>query len=117
MNKVIIVEDDRSFSDLLSSYIESLSEIFEVKAVRDVQSFIVEYNKGEPTYLFLDILLPGIDGLELLKFLKGLKSPTKIFIMTGVAGMYNQASQIADGYLEKPFELSRVKELLMGHHE
>ncbi len=112
MNKIVVVEDDRSFSDLLSGYIESLNNEYQVIKVEDVQSFIVEYNRGKIDYLFLDILLPGISGVELLKFLKSLNSDIKIFLMTGITRVYDESFGLADGYLEKPFELNKVKELL-----
>ncbi|PIE81067.1 MAG: hypothetical protein CSA15_01285 [Candidatus Delongbacteria bacterium] len=112
VNKIVVVEDDRSFSDLLSGYIESLNNEYQVIKVEDVQSFIVEYNRGKIDYLFLDILLPGISGVELLKFLKSLNSDIKIFLMTGITRVYDESFGLADGYLEKPFELNKVKELL-----
>src|SRR5262249_28324007 len=65
---VLVVEDDRSSADLLRVYLEDAG--YDVVVARDGEEGIDLARRLEPGVVILDLLLPGIDGWELLARLK-----------------------------------------------
>jgi two-component system nitrogen regulation response regulator GlnG len=64
---------------------------------------------------FVDVRMPGVEGIEVLERVQARKSPTRFFIMTAVHRPDIAARSTRAGaaeFLTKPFELSRVEELL-----
>ncbi|MBN1970118.1 MAG: response regulator [Candidatus Delongbacteria bacterium] len=115
MKKVIIVEDDRSFSDLVKTYLMSLNSEIKVTCVDDVYGFIRDFVKETPDIILLDILLPDINGYTLLQFLRKLKCDSKIYIMSGINDemiSFDKNIKI-DGFLHKPFELEDLKRIVL----
>lgn len=112
IKRVIIVEDDNTFKEMLESYVRSLEDEFEVVGVPGISSFILEYNRNTPDVIFLDVLLPGISGIEILKFLKKLGCSSKIYLMSGFSGAMKNSPVEPDGFLEKPFDLEKIGNLL-----
>ena len=68
MKKVLLVEDDKMLSDL---YVEILKDgNYQVKCAYDGEKAYKEIKKGDFDLLLLDIMLPKLDGVEILKKLK-----------------------------------------------
>ena len=112
IKKVLIVEDDASFKELLINYISSFDMNIEVAGASNVNGMILEFNKKVPDLIFLDVVLPGISGIELLKFLKTVNCKSVVYLMTGFSGVIKNSPVQPDGYLEKPFELDRIGDVL-----
>ena len=112
LKKILIVEDDISFKNVLESYILSYKTEIEVVSVSSINGLVLEFNAKQPDLIFLDVIIPGISGIEILKFLKKLKCKSKIFIMSGFSGVMENAPVEADGYLEKPFDLDDIGKII-----
>jgi len=112
LKKVLILDDDPIFREVLESYVESEFKDFEVAAVPGVSGFIMEFNKKVPDVIFLDIFLPGISGYEIFKFLKLNDCQSKIYLMSGYAEIENNLLFVPDGYLQKPFDLDMVGDII-----
>jgi len=112
IKKVLIVEDDISFKELLVNYIASFDMNIEVRSASNVNGMILEFNKMVPDLIFLDVVLPGISGIELLKFLRAINCKSIVYLMTGFSGVIKNSPVKPDGYLEKPFELDRIGDIL-----
>ena len=112
LKKILIVEDDVSFKDMLESYILSYETEVEVVSVSSINGLVLEFNAKQPDLIFLDVIIPGISGIEILKFLKQLKCESKIFVMSGFSGVMENAPVEADGYLEKPFDLDEIGKII-----
>ena len=112
MKKILIVEDDVYFKDMITNYIEAMNMELEVSSATSVNGMILEFNKKTPDIIFLDVVLPGISGIELLKFLKQLNCSSKIYLMSGFSGMVKNSKVKPDGFLEKPFDLDKIGEIL-----
>ena len=112
MKKILIVEDDISFKNMLESYIVSCETEVEVVAVSSISGLVLEFNAKQPDLIFLDVVIPGISGIEILKFLKQLKCEAKIFMMSGFSGVMENVPVEADGYLEKPFDLDEIGKIV-----
>jgi DNA-binding response OmpR family regulator len=66
--KVLIVEDDNFLGDLLADHLNKNG--VEAYLSRDAETALKKINQEVPGLLLLDLLLPGMDGLELLEKLK-----------------------------------------------
>lgn len=113
------VEDDASIRDI--EVYTLLSTDFQAKGFPDADSFRNALSTEKPDLIILDIMLPGEDGVELLKFLKERPDTCHIpVIMATAKGMeYDKVHSLdlgADDYLVKPFGMmemvSRVKAVL-----
>lgn len=113
------VEDDDSIRDIEIYTLQSTG--FEAKGFADGASFTEALKKEKPELVILDIMLPGEDGVTLLKRLKSQASTADIpVIMATAKGMeYDKVQSLdlgADDYIVKPFGMmemvSRVKAVL-----
>src|SRR5512136_1020644 len=64
-NKVLLVDDDEKLRKLVTEYLEGYG--FEVRALPDALSVLSTIRNESPDIVILDIMLPGKDGLEVLK--------------------------------------------------
>ena len=117
--KIWCVEDDAGIRDIEVYTLNSTD--FEATGFSDACVFRDALSVSRPDLIILDIMLPGEDGVELLKFLKGNPDTCKIpVIMATAKGMeYDKVQSLdlgADDYLVKPFGMmemvSRVKAVL-----
>ena len=118
-NPIVIVEDDESIRTMLDYYFKSLNH--EVMAFESGEAMFDAIGSTVPELCILDIMLPGIDGLEILRRLRVAEATRHVPVimltargseMDKVAGL----EQGADDYIAKPFGLmelqARVKALL-----
>ncbi|MCI9147722.1 MAG: response regulator transcription factor [Hungatella sp.] len=117
--KIWCVEDDAGIRDIEVYTLHSTD--FEAEGFSDARAFRGALSGSKPDLIILDIMLPGEDGVELLKFLKGNPDTCRIpVIMATAKGMeYDKVQSLdlgADDYLVKPFGMmemvSRVKAVL-----
>lgn len=117
--KIWCVEDDESIRDI-EVYTLNYTD-FEARGFQDAGAFREALSAEKPDLVILDIMLPGEDGVELLKFLKKNPDTCSIpVIMATAKGMeYDKIQSLdlgADDYLVKPFGMmemvSRVKAVL-----
>ena len=112
-NKVLLVDDDEKLRKLVTEYLEGYG--FEVRALPDGRSVLSTIRNESPDIVILDIMLPGKDGLEVLKEIRSeLSVPVIMLTAKG-----DDADRIvglelgADDYLPKPFNprelLARIK--------
>lgn len=107
MAKILVVDDDESIRKLVSFTLSELGH--DVAEAADGQEAVNSIRDDEPNLMVLDVMMPGMDGLAVLRELRrnGLKRNTRVVLLTAkaqesdfVAG-YNLG---ADDYLTKPFD-------------
>ena len=119
MQKVFIVEDDDSIRDMILYALSSAG--FESEGFADGESFWSSVEEASPALLLLDIMLPGEDGITILKRLK--QSPKHksipVIMLTAKGAEYDRIKGLdlgADDYITKPFSvlevISRVRAVL-----
>jgi len=116
---IFIVEDDENIREMESYALKNSG--YEVKGFLDGASMLAELDNGLPKLIMLDIMLPGEDGLTVLKKLRANERTKRIPIMM-VTAKTTELDKVrgldmgADDYLSKPFGImemvSRVKALL-----
>lgn len=113
------VEDDSSIRDIEVYALTSTG--FDAKGFEDGDSFWVALQTEKPDLVILDVMLPGKDGVTLLKLMKGSEEfrDIPIIMATAKGSEYDKIQSLdlgADDYLVKPFGImemvSRVKAVL-----
>lgn len=111
MAKLLIIDDELGIIEEVKGFFEE--EGHEVH-IADTAKDGIEILKGEkPHVLILDIKLPDISGIEVLKACKDISPETKIIVNTGYVdqSIIDEAEKIGrDSFLQKPFNLVRLKE-------
>jgi len=109
--RVLIVDDEPLIQLVLSMVFKKNAE---VKTVASAEEAITEISMQYYDLCFLDIVLPGMNGLDAMKIINQLSPNTKVAIMTGSSldeAKKVQIDALAYEFIEKPFELSRIKEI------
>jgi phosphoribosyl 1,2-cyclic phosphodiesterase/CheY-like chemotaxis protein len=109
--KFFIVDDDRIFIKLLTKFLEA--EELSVSSNTSSISALPEIIEQKPDCIILDIMMPDMDGLELLKRLRSESSlnATKIIVVSGKSYEFDRKRAFtfgADGYITKPVDPQKV---------
>ncbi|PKQ16335.1 MAG: DNA-binding response regulator [Actinobacteria bacterium HGW-Actinobacteria-7] len=115
--KILVVEDDATIGRFVELELSHIG--FTVMKVGDGAAALAAFQEFEPDLVILDLMLPGIDGLEVARTLRASGSTTPILMLTARSETQDVVTGFeagADDYLRKPFEipelLSRVRALL-----
>lgn len=119
MQKIYCVEDDESVRELVIYALQSSG--FEASGFVCAEEFFPALKNNIPDLILLDIMLPGIDGVEILKEVR--KNPktqhTPIIMLTARGSEYDKITGLdngADDYVTKPFGvmelIARIKAVL-----
>lgn len=114
--KILIVDDDENIAELISLYL--IKECFDTQIVYDGESALSSIKNYQPNLMLLDVMLPGIDGYEVLREVR--KSSNLPIIMLSAKGeIFDKVLGLelgADDYIMKPFDskemVARVKAVL-----
>lgn len=107
--KILVVEDDRVIREGLIEYLSEFG--YEIIDAKDGKEALEKFNKNEIHLVLLDILLPFLNGIEVLKEIRK-KSKLPVLMLTAFNDeeyKISAFSSLADGYIEKPFSLSLLK--------
>ena len=114
--KVLVVDDDTNISTLLRLYLEK--EGFEVSTAADGEEALAVFEKVQPDLILLDIMLPKMNGFEVLRSLRSQNINTPIILLTARDDVSDKVKGLdygADDYLTKPFSkdelLARIRAL------
>ncbi|MBN1824585.1 MAG: response regulator [Endomicrobiales bacterium] len=114
--KTILVIDDEIFTrDHLGKVIEKRG--FRVLTASTGEEGLKLYKENKPDFVFLDILLPGIDGEDVFRYIKEFDPEAKVFFITGCDNLFTneKANELgAAGFLTKPIFIEDVIKLLNG---
>jgi DNA-binding response OmpR family regulator len=106
---ILIVEDDRTLTELLARGLSRAAHTVEV--VHDGDEGLARAATGAFDALILDVMLPGVDGLEIARRLRAEGVHTPILLLTARDALYDRLRGFdagADDYLAKPFALEEV---------
>ena len=117
---ILVVEDDESIREMLRYYFKSVG--YEVRSYESGEAmFQGEEGQGCPVLCILDIMLPGMDGLEILRRLRTDRDRSKVpvILLTARTAEMDRVAGLeagADAYVVKPFGImelqARVKAVL-----
>ena len=115
--RILLVEDDRSIAGFVEPELEHTG--FQVRCAYDGPSGLEEAKRFRPELIVLDIMLPGLDGVGVLKRLRQEGSRVPVIMLTARDTTLDKVHSLdhgADDYLTKPFDieelLARIRALL-----
>ena len=107
MQRMLIVEDERDVAELLTDYFGSKG--FSVASTFSGEEAIERLDQSPVDVILLDILLPGVSGLEVLRHAKVRHPDARVVMVTSLDQMdIRQEAQScgAAAYITKPFDFS-----------
>ncbi|WP_277998254.1 response regulator transcription factor [Zhaonella formicivorans] len=114
--KIMIVEDEPKIAEMISAFL--LAEGYETAVCQDGDKALQELTKFNPDLVVLDLMLPGMSGLEICKQIRQ-ESNLPIIMLTAKAEEIDKLLGLelgADDYITKPFSLrellARIKAVL-----
>ena len=120
--KILLIEDDQQICKVIVKYFSDQGA--EITSVTDGQTAmeLVEKDIDKYSLILLDIMLPEVDGYELLEYIRPMEIP--VIFITAKAGLEDRVRGLnlgAEDYIIKPFEivelLARVKVVLRRYHK
>jgi len=109
MKKVLIVEDDISISELLEIHLKDME--LEVVKVHNGNAGLSRALNEEFNLIVLDIMLPGLNGLEICKQIRKQENYTPVLMLTSKSEEIDKILGLeigADDYLTKPFSIREL---------
>src|SRR5262245_26312080 len=110
--KILIAEDDQDSRELLSWLLEKLG--YQVVATENGREAWEAYRRGRFRLVISDLLMPDVDGLELVRRIRAQKQPkyTYIILITAIIGKKDYLEGMeagADDFVTKPFDPDELK--------
>ena len=116
-NKILLVEDDQNFGDVLRSYLEMHD--YEVTLATDGEQGLEKYNDGDFDLCIFDVMMPKKDGFALAKDIREQDEDMPIIFLTAKTMKEDVVKGFkigADDYISKPFNseelLYRIQAIL-----
>ena len=107
MRRMLIVEDERDICDCLEEFFRTRG--FSVTSVFSGEEAVERLDSSPADVILLDLLLPGISGLEVLRYAKQRYPGARVIIVTGHDRLEFRAEARLYGacaYITKPFDFS-----------
>ena len=108
-HNVLLAEDDRAIRHALERALTL--EGYEVTAVADGVEALAQAHRSPPDVLVLDVMMPGIDGLQVCRVLRAEGDRTPILMLTARVESADRIAGLdagADDYVIKPFDVDEV---------
>jgi len=107
--RLLLIEDHAALRTAVSQYLQEAGYIVDTAATGDEGLWAAE--GGNHDLILLDLMLPNIDGMEILRRLRALGNPVHILVLSARDGLDDRLQALdagADDYLVKPFPLQEV---------
>ena len=111
MIKVLIVDDQEMIRESLELMLNSRVNIEVIGSAVDGKDAISRAKRGKPDVILMDIRMPGMDGIECMKVIKGFQPKTKVIILTTFDDdeyIYESLKHGADGFLLKGASINEL---------
>jgi excisionase family DNA binding protein len=108
---ILIVDDDQEIIDLLKAYLERQAP-YEIATAADGITALIEVGRVKPDLLILDIMIPGVDGVEVCRRIKADSSnKTAIIAISGTTERQSHVLEAgADAFMLKPVDMDKLHE-------
>ena len=111
--RILIVDDDKEIRDFMQSLLEK--DGFIVKTLGDPTLVEDEVRQGDYHVMILDLMMPKMDGIEVLKKIRGIDSDIAVIIFTAHPNLDSAVASMkldAVDYIKKPFNVDEFREVL-----
>ncbi|MFF8034838.1 MULTISPECIES: response regulator transcription factor [unclassified Streptomyces] len=106
---VLLAEDDRAIRNALERALTL--EGYRVTAVADGAEALAQVHRSRPDVLVLDVMMPGVDGLQVCRVLRAEGDRTPVLMLTALVETADRIAGLdagADDYVVKPFDVEEV---------
>jgi len=117
-DRVLLVDDERELVQTLSERLQ-MRDMGSAVAY-DGESALKLVEDDEPEVMIIDLKMPGIDGLEVLRKVKATRPQIEVIILTGEGSEEDKAKCMelgAFGYLQKPVDIDELSQMLKKAHD
>ncbi len=117
-DRVLLVDDERELVQTLSERLQ-MRDMGSAVAY-DGESALKLVEDDEPEVMIIDLKMPGIDGLEVLRKVKATRPQIEVIILTGEGSEEDKAKCMelgAFGYLQKPVDIEKLSQMLKQAHD
>jgi DNA-binding NtrC family response regulator len=113
--KLLVVDDEEGVCDFVKSFFEDQG--LKVSTALSGKEALEVFAKERPQIIILDILMKGMDGIEVLSKIKQIDKSNDVFMVTRVTddpAMVKQSEKLgAAGYITKPLTLENLAKVVM----
>jgi len=106
---VLIVEDDAELTDMMKRFFEQQGG-YEIFSASDGITALIEVGRARPDLLILDVMIPGVDGIEVCRRIK--TDTTSKTIVIAISGQQDAEKKVrdagADAFMAKPVDMDRL---------
>src|SRR5690606_12846392 len=121
--RVLILDDDAAVGETIRFTVEAAG--MEARAVSDPDAFLRLVDAWEPTHIVLDLVMPQMDGIEVMRLLAERRTSARLVILSGVGTrVLDAAHRVAAekglrilGVLPKPIRPARLREVLQRNND
>ena len=120
MGKILIVDDDENISEVINMYL--MNSYYETRVTYNGKEACALFNEFKPELVLLDMMIPGMDGIEVLKWIRK-NSEIPVIMLTAKGDTFDKVLALelgADDYIVKPFDpkelLARVKAVMRRYN-
>jgi DNA-binding NtrC family response regulator len=111
-HRILVVDDSPVIRDVLREFLRGR---YEIDTAANASQALAAFVRRSPDLILLDIRMPGVDGLSLLRSFRDTGMQVPIFVMTGYASLEIARDALDSGataYLPKPFDLRNLDRLI-----
>jgi len=111
--RILVIDDNRDVVDILVTFLRG--EGYGMLGALTSDEGLKLVSVSRPDLVLLDILMPGMNGIEVLKRIRSINPTTKVIIVTGNADfrLAREALELgAVAYVDKPFDLADLKRMV-----
>ena len=116
MSKILVIDDETEMRELLGGYLSKRLK-FSVLLAKNGEEGLALYQQGKPDVVLLDIVMPIMQGYEVLEKLLVIDPKAQIIVITGYNNLFPEEEAMklgAKGYIIKPLELEKLKKMIGG---
>ncbi|MFC1620935.1 response regulator [Candidatus Omnitrophota bacterium] len=110
--KILVVDDDKRVRD---SFIHSFDDEYRIVLAADGQEALnILSHPHDIDLIVVDMMMPGLTGIELIKEIKKINPKHKVILLTGYSSkdiVVEALRSDADEYVEKPFDVRKIREI------
>ena len=113
MARILVIDDDKAIRNLIHTFLTKKGH--EVFLAGDGETGLSMFNRVRPMITILDLRMPGLDGLEVLRRLRAIDSRSIVIMLTGYGPDEVKAKAMALGaneFLKKDFTAYELGEVL-----
>lgn len=115
---ILIVDDSRSVRTIMKNALGTLQHGLQILEAGDGDSAVEIYKQCLADLVFMDITMPGLNGIEALRAIKQFDPDAHVVMLTAESSLDTvvKAKELkADGFIAKPFEAARLTKLVIEH--